>query len=170
MLCAGRAGSLWVEALPVEVRELADRREKVARQTQQRVAGEPITDRIVSLADPDARPIRKGKLASQTSSDMSRPASGGRPRRWLSAWPYRRGARRADTPAGYHLRPPGIRFQTHKSAAAALPNRRGGPNRLPQAPLRNEPQPLEGLPRPTHLNEWGIPAYDVDTLAVAAGD
>jgi IS5 family transposase len=42
--------------------ELADRCEKVARQIQQRVAGEPISDRIVSLADPDARPIRKGKL------------------------------------------------------------------------------------------------------------
>ena len=32
------------------------------RQIKQRVAGEPITDRIVSLSDPDARPIRKGKL------------------------------------------------------------------------------------------------------------
>jgi len=42
--------------------ELADRCEKVASQIKQRVAGEPITDRIVSLADPDARPIRKGKL------------------------------------------------------------------------------------------------------------
>jgi transposase, IS5 family len=42
--------------------ELADRCEKVARQIKQRVAGEPITDRIVSLFDPDARPIRKGKL------------------------------------------------------------------------------------------------------------
>ncbi len=42
--------------------ELADRCEKVARQIKRRVAGEPITDRIVSLFDPDARPIRKGKL------------------------------------------------------------------------------------------------------------
>jgi IS5 family transposase len=42
--------------------ELADRCEKVAAQIKQRVAGEPIKDRIVSLADPDARPIRKGKL------------------------------------------------------------------------------------------------------------
>ncbi len=42
--------------------ELAGRCEKVARQIRQRVAGEPIKDRIVSLADPDARPIRKGKL------------------------------------------------------------------------------------------------------------
>jgi IS5 family transposase len=46
--------------------ELADRSEKVARQIRQRVAGEKITDRIVSLADPDARPIRKGKIAKPT--------------------------------------------------------------------------------------------------------
>jgi transposase, IS5 family len=44
------------------LQELADRCEKVAAQIKQRVAGEPITDRLVSLADPDARPIRKGKL------------------------------------------------------------------------------------------------------------
>jgi IS5 family transposase len=42
--------------------QLADRCEKVARQITKRVAGKPISDRIVSLFDPDARPIRKGKL------------------------------------------------------------------------------------------------------------
>jgi IS5 family transposase len=41
---------------------LADRCEKVASQIAKRVKGEPISDRLVSLADPDARPIRKGKL------------------------------------------------------------------------------------------------------------
>jgi IS5 family transposase len=46
--------------------ELAGRCEKVARQIRQRVAGEKITDRIVSLADPDARPIRKGKIGKPT--------------------------------------------------------------------------------------------------------
>jgi IS5 family transposase len=46
--------------------ELADRCEKVAGQIRQRVAGEPIKDRIVSLHDPDARPIRKGKLGKPT--------------------------------------------------------------------------------------------------------
>ena len=45
-----------------KLEELADRCEKVAGQIRQRVAGEPISDRIVSLSDPDARPIRKGKL------------------------------------------------------------------------------------------------------------
>lgn len=42
--------------------ELAGRCERVARQIEQRSRGEQITDRLVSLADPDARPIRKGKL------------------------------------------------------------------------------------------------------------
>ena len=46
----------------VALEEMADRCERVAQQIRQRVAGEPITDRIVSLHDPDARPIRKGKL------------------------------------------------------------------------------------------------------------
>jgi IS5 family transposase len=46
--------------------ELADRCAKVAGQIKQRVAGEPITDRLISLWDPDARPIRKGKLGKPT--------------------------------------------------------------------------------------------------------
>jgi transposase, IS5 family len=41
--------------------ELADRAGKVCRQIRQRLAGEKITDRLVSISDPDARPIRKGK-------------------------------------------------------------------------------------------------------------
>jgi transposase, IS5 family len=45
-----------------QLEQLADRCEKVVSQIKQRVAGEPIKDRLVSLADPDARPIRKGKL------------------------------------------------------------------------------------------------------------
>src|SRR4051794_10113824 len=46
--------------------ELVERAEKVSRQVRQRVAGEKITDRLVSFADPDARPIRKGKLRQPT--------------------------------------------------------------------------------------------------------
>jgi transposase, IS5 family len=42
--------------------ELSDRAAKVAGQIRQRLAGEKITNRLVSMADPDARPIRKGKL------------------------------------------------------------------------------------------------------------
>ncbi|HEX6471047.1 MAG TPA: transposase [Streptosporangiaceae bacterium] len=48
------------------LQELADRADKIARQIRQRLAGEKITDRVVSMADPDARPIRKGKLRQPT--------------------------------------------------------------------------------------------------------
>jgi IS5 family transposase len=46
--------------------EAADVADKVARQIRQRLVGEKITDRLVSIADPDARPIRKGKLRAPT--------------------------------------------------------------------------------------------------------
>jgi IS5 family transposase len=49
-----------------KLQELADRCEKVTGQINQRVKGEKITDRLVSLWDPDARPIRKGKLSRPT--------------------------------------------------------------------------------------------------------
>jgi IS5 family transposase len=42
--------------------DLADRCQRVATQIQQRSRGEKISDRLVSVSDPDARPIRKGKL------------------------------------------------------------------------------------------------------------
>jgi len=45
---------------------LADRAAKVCEQITKRVAGEKITDRLVSMSDPDARPIRKGKLRQPT--------------------------------------------------------------------------------------------------------
>jgi IS5 family transposase len=45
-----------------KLEELAGRCERVVEQIKRRVKGERITDRLVSLADPDARPIRKGKL------------------------------------------------------------------------------------------------------------
>ena len=44
------------------LQQFIDRGERVVEQIDQRVAGEPITDRLVSIFDPDARPIRKGKL------------------------------------------------------------------------------------------------------------
>ena len=46
-----------------KLEELADRCEKVVEQITKRVNGEKITDRLISLWDPDARPIRKGKLS-----------------------------------------------------------------------------------------------------------
>jgi IS5 family transposase len=46
--------------------DLADRCGKVAEQIDRRVRGLKITGRLVSIADPDARPIRKGKLGKPT--------------------------------------------------------------------------------------------------------
>jgi IS5 family transposase len=46
--------------------ELAGRCERVADQIAKRVRGEKIENRLVSIADPDARPIRKGKLGKPT--------------------------------------------------------------------------------------------------------
>src|SRR5450755_3475054 len=57
----GRGAKAKLKAA-AQLEQLADRCEKVVSQIKQRVAGEPIKDRLVSLADPDARPIRKGKL------------------------------------------------------------------------------------------------------------
>ena len=55
-----------------KLEELADRCEKVVEQIQKRVMGEKITDRLISLWDPDARPIRKGKLS--TPNQFGRPS------------------------------------------------------------------------------------------------
>jgi IS5 family transposase len=46
--------------------QLAERAQRVADQIDRRVRGLKIGDRLVSLADPDARPIRKGKLGKPT--------------------------------------------------------------------------------------------------------
>jgi len=60
---AGNPGQLAVTELAREI-ELADR---VAEQTRRRLAGETnITDRLVSLCDLDARPIRRGRLRKPT--------------------------------------------------------------------------------------------------------
>ena len=49
-----------------QLEQLAERCEKVAEQISRRARGLKITDRLVSIADPDARPIRKGKLGKPT--------------------------------------------------------------------------------------------------------
>jgi IS5 family transposase len=61
----GRGARAKLRAV-ARLEQLADRCERVASQIKQRLAGEPIQDRLVSLADPDARPIRKGKLGKPT--------------------------------------------------------------------------------------------------------
>jgi IS5 family transposase len=61
----GRCAKARLKAA-VALEEMADRCEKVGGQIKQRVAGKPIKNRIVSLHDPDARPIRKGSWASRS--------------------------------------------------------------------------------------------------------
>jgi IS5 family transposase len=46
--------------------ELIGRCQRVCAQIELRLAGQPIRDRLVSLHDPDARPICKGKLSRRT--------------------------------------------------------------------------------------------------------
>lgn len=50
----------------IRLEQLASRCQKVAEQIDRRVRGLKITDRLVSISDPDARPIRKGKLGKPT--------------------------------------------------------------------------------------------------------
>ncbi len=50
----------------VELAQFVARAEQVAEQVRRRFAGEPITDRLVSIFDIHARPIRKGKAGSPT--------------------------------------------------------------------------------------------------------
>jgi transposase, IS5 family len=59
----GRGARAKLQAVR-QLEELADRCQRITTQIQQRQRGEPIVDRLVSLADPDARPIRKGKLGT----------------------------------------------------------------------------------------------------------
>jgi len=49
-----------------QLEELTSRCQKVVEQIDRRIRGLKITDRLVSIADPDARPIRKGKLGKPT--------------------------------------------------------------------------------------------------------
>ena len=71
------------------VEQVATHAERITTQIRQRVAGQRISDRLVSLADPDARPIRKGKLGNPTQfgyvAQLAEvcPASGPRQRGFL---------------------------------------------------------------------------------------
>jgi hypothetical protein len=63
-LCCGPVLSGWFLRICLEM--LAERSEKLVEQIRKRLAGEPTTDRLVSPFDPDARPIRTGKLGKPT--------------------------------------------------------------------------------------------------------
>ncbi|MCA1681146.1 MAG: transposase, partial [Actinobacteria bacterium] len=61
----GRGAQAKLAAV-AKLEQLARRCQKVAEQIDRRARGLKITERLVSLADPDARPIRKGKLGKPT--------------------------------------------------------------------------------------------------------
>lgn len=64
--CARGRGARAKLRAAEELETLASRCQKVAKQIDRRARGLKITDRLVSIADPDARPIRKGKLGKPT--------------------------------------------------------------------------------------------------------
>jgi IS5 family transposase len=59
-------GAHTKHAAAARLERLAELAEKVCAQIQLRLAGKPIRERLVSISDPDARPIRKGKLRAPT--------------------------------------------------------------------------------------------------------
>jgi IS5 family transposase len=64
---ARRPGDGWLGRLVGELQETMTATQRLLAQTDQRLAGNRvIPDRLVSLADPDARPIRKGKPGRPT--------------------------------------------------------------------------------------------------------
>jgi transposase, IS5 family len=64
--CARGRGARAKLRAAEKLETLASRCQKVAEQIDRRTRGLKITDRLVSLADADARPIRKGKLGKPT--------------------------------------------------------------------------------------------------------
>jgi transposase, IS5 family len=61
----GRGAQVKLRAA-MKLEQLTARCQRVTEQIDRRARGLKITDRLVSLADPDARPVRKGKLGKPT--------------------------------------------------------------------------------------------------------
>ena len=63
----GRGASRGVQRRVEELGTWLERTQRVVAQTNQVLGGDPhVKDRLISLFDPDARPIRKGKLKAPT--------------------------------------------------------------------------------------------------------
>lgn len=65
-VCARGRGAQAKLRAAEKLDQIADRCKKVAEQIDRRARGLAIKDRLVSITDPDARPIRKGKLGKPT--------------------------------------------------------------------------------------------------------
>jgi IS5 family transposase len=206
----GRGASAKLKAAN-RLGELADRCEKVAGQIKQRVAGEPISDRIISLSDPDARPIRKGQAwapervwvcdpvgggdrehrvrraradparlrragepgrehaaaRDRRRAETPRAASaGGSARWWVYARPDEQRARGPGAQDAVHRWPPRARVQTHQRRMGRY--RTGEERRISQLKRRYglDRTRLKGDHGQQIWTEWGILAYNSDTLAI----
>jgi len=62
----GETATRLQQRLVAELEKFLPRAERVREQVRLRFANEKIKDRLVSMFDPDARPIRKGKLSTPT--------------------------------------------------------------------------------------------------------
>jgi len=136
-----------------KLEQLASRCEKLAEQISRRARGLKITDRLVSISDPDARPIRKGRSASRPSSATS-PRSPKSPRTPAAAHvgsscrPPPGPATRPRTPCCQTRSPnsTGSRSPHARSSATAAfrPARRSRPSPTPRAcssPAATSPAP-----------------------------
>ena len=103
-----------------KLEELADRCQQVAEQIDRRARELKITDRLVSISDPDARPIRKGKLGKPTEFGYVAQIC-------EVTENTRRGARGFILPAAHAAGQPG------REPAAAADRRRARPRRDPAA-------------------------------------
>jgi hypothetical protein len=100
----------------VKLERLAVRAQQVAEQIDRRARGLKITERLVSIADPGARPIRKGKLGKPTefgyvaqicevTENTRCGARGGHPARTLPEPTHTRAPHKPDSAAPTETRP-----------------------------------------------------------------
>ena len=170
----GRGALAKLRAAEV-IEQLAERCERVAEQTLRRAKGLKITGRIVSLSDPEARPIRKGKAGKPTEfgyvaqicelTPSTKPGARGlivpaatapgNPRR-EHALARDRGRDRGPGPppqggrSRWRLRPPQVRRAARRPRARA--GLRLGPPRIRLATDQTPPAPLPNRHRGPDLS------------------
>ncbi len=115
-----------------KLEQLADRCERVASQIKQRLAGEPISDRLVSLSDPGCEADPQGQARQADRVRLRDPAR--RVDREHPAW-----CARADPAAPEQAGQPGrehaaARYRRRVGAARALAEGGGSRRRLPHRP------------------------------------
>ena len=151
---AAGGGALEAAGRPLRAGRRADR--------PARCAGEKITDRLVSLADPDARPIRKGKLGKPTEfgyvAQICEVTQNTRPGRAASILPAASGRQ----PGREHAAAADRRRARGRSGSAA----RGRARR--RLPARRRPATLAELERrPVFVSGRHEPGSGANAAAIA---